>query len=110
MTVDGKVVPQVVVAKARKEALTSLRAFRVARSIAHGESWASSSLVSRVARPDDIDAEAVHLHGFRVTDPSGEEQAARDAVYEQAWRTMGPPRRFRTGPDGTMQEISLDSP
>ena len=49
MTVDGKVVPQVVVAKARREALTSLRAFRVARSNAHGESWRSSSLVSRVS-------------------------------------------------------------
>jgi hypothetical protein len=33
---------------------------------------------------DDIDAEVVHLHGFRVTDPSGEEQAAREAEYEQA--------------------------
>jgi len=35
-------------------------------------------------RPDDLDVEAVHLHGFRVTDPSGEEQAAREAEYEQA--------------------------
>jgi hypothetical protein len=23
--------------------------------------------------PDDVDAEAVHLHGFRVTDPSSDE-------------------------------------
>jgi len=59
--------------------------------------------------PDDIDAEAVHLHGFRATDPSGEEQAAREAMYEQARRTMGPPRLFRMGPDGTMQEVSFDS-
>ena len=35
-------------------------------------------------RSDDLDVEAVHLHGFRVTDPSGEEQAAREAEYEQA--------------------------
>lgn len=59
--------------------------------------------------PDDIDAEAVHLHGFRVTDPSGGEQAARDAVYEQARQAMGPPRSFRPGPDGTMQEVNFDS-
>jgi hypothetical protein len=60
-------------------------------------------------RPDDIDAEVVHLHGFRVTDPTGEEQAARDAMYEQARRTMGPPQRLRMGPGGTMQEVSFDS-
>lgn len=59
--------------------------------------------------PDDIDAEAVHLHGFRVSDPSGGEQAAREAMYEEARRTMGPPRLFRMGPDGTMQEVSFDS-
>lgn len=52
-------------------------------------------------RPDDIDAEAVHLHGFRVTDPSGEEQAAREAEYEQArgswvYRAVG---RHQTEPD-----------
>ena len=59
--------------------------------------------------PDDIDADAVHLHGFRVTAPSGAEQAARQARYAEARRTMGPPRRFRMGPDGTMHEVSLDS-
>ncbi|MFI5490675.1 DUF6928 family protein [Micromonospora echinaurantiaca] len=32
-------------------------------------------------KPDDIDTEAVHLHGFRVTDPSGREQTAREALY-----------------------------
>jgi hypothetical protein len=30
-------------------------------------------------------------------------------MYEQARRTMGPPRLFRMGPDGTMQEVSLDT-
>lgn len=58
---------------------------------------------------DDIDAEAVHLHGFRVTDPSGEEQAAREAAYAQARRAMRSPRRFRLGPDGAMHEVSLGS-
>jgi hypothetical protein len=58
---------------------------------------------------DDIDAETVHLHGFRVTDPSGEEQAAREALYAEALRAMGPPQRFRMGPDGTWHEVSIDS-
>ena len=56
--------------------------------------------------PDDIDPDDVHLHGFRVSDPSGEEQAARQAAYAEALRAMGPPRRYRMGPDGTMHEIS----
>ena len=34
-------------------------------------------------RPDDLDPEAVHLHGFRVVDPTGEEQAARRAFYAE---------------------------
>ncbi|TCN26345.1 hypothetical protein EV644_1631 [Kribbella orskensis] len=54
---------------------------------------------------DDIDVDTVHLHGFRVTDPSGAEQAAREAMYA-ASRSMDPPRMFRMGPDGTMHEIS----
>jgi hypothetical protein len=66
-------------------------------------------IVEGYPHPDDINAEAIHLHGFRVTDPSGEEQAAREAMYKQARRTMGPPRLFRMGPDGTMQEVSLDN-
>jgi hypothetical protein len=55
-------------------------------------------------QPDDIDPDTVHLHGFRVTDSSGREQAAREAMYA-AVRRMGPPRRLRMGPDGTWQEI-----
>jgi hypothetical protein len=58
--------------------------------------------------PNDVDAEAVHLHGFRVTDPTGQEQTAREAAYEEARRTMGPLRMFRIGPDGMRHEISLD--
>ncbi|MEH0971115.1 hypothetical protein V6U77_08240 [Micromonospora sp. CPCC 205546] len=59
--------------------------------------------------PGDIDADAVHLHGFRVTDPSGEEQLAREAAYAEALRSMGPPRMYRMGPDGTMHEVAPDS-
>ncbi|MFI7211576.1 DUF6928 family protein [Micromonospora maritima] len=57
---------------------------------------------------DDIDVDTVHMHEFLVADPSGEEQAAREAAYERATRDMGPPRMFRPGPDGAMQEISWD--
>ncbi|MFI7614995.1 DUF6928 family protein [Nonomuraea terrae] len=56
----------------------------------------------------DIDTTGVHLRGFRVTDPSGREQAEREAMYAEVRRTMGPPRTFRMGPDGTMQEVGLD--
>jgi hypothetical protein len=59
--------------------------------------------------PGDIDADAVHLHGFLVTDPSGEEQLAREAAYAEALRSMGPPRMYRMGPDGTMHEVTPDS-
>ncbi|GAA1288463.1 hypothetical protein Psi02_71280 [Planotetraspora silvatica] len=62
-----------------------------------------------VSAPDDIDTEAVHLYGFQVTDPSGREQAEREAMYAEALRTMEPPRMFQMGPDGTMQEVSFDS-
>ncbi|MBC6457493.1 hypothetical protein HKK72_06215 [Actinomadura sp. HBU206391] len=58
--------------------------------------------------PDDIDPAGVHLHGFRVTDPSGEDQAAREAAYAEARRSMGAPRLFQMGPDGTMQETAFE--
>jgi hypothetical protein len=41
-------------------------------------------IIEGVPGPDDINVEAVHLHEFRVADPSGTEQAARAAAYEQA--------------------------
>ncbi|WP_174535041.1 DUF6928 family protein [Micromonospora chalcea] len=56
--------------------------------------------------PDDVDPDDVHLHGFRVTDPSGGEQAAREAAYAEALQAMGPSRTYRMGPDGTMREVS----
>jgi hypothetical protein len=58
--------------------------------------------------PDDIDSSEIHLHGFGVTDPSGQEHAEREAASARARETMGPPRMFRLGPDGTMHEVSLD--
>jgi hypothetical protein len=54
--------------------------------------------------PDDIDADAVHVHGFHVSGPSGKEQAEREAGQGEALRKMGPPRTFRMGPDGKFHE------
>jgi hypothetical protein len=59
--------------------------------------------------PDDVDASDVPMLGFRVTDPTGEEQSVREAMYEEARQSMGPPRMFRMGPDGTMQEVGFDA-
>jgi hypothetical protein len=60
--------------------------------------------------PVDLDAQTIALHGFRVTDPTRQQQAQREAAYQQARERMGPPRRFRIGPDGMLQDVSLDTP
>ena len=49
-----------------------------------------------------IDPDAIRVHGFRVTDPTGAEQAARDAA--RAATPLGNRRTFRIGPDGTWYE------
>ncbi len=49
------------------------------------------------------------MHGFRVTDPTGGERAAREASYEEFLRNATH-RMFRMGPDGTMQEIDPHGP
>lgn len=59
--------------------------------------------------PNDVDPESVHLHGFRVADPTGQEQAARDARYEEARQNMGAPGIFQMGSDGTMHELDLNA-
>lgn len=58
---------------------------------------------------DDVEPFDVHLHGFRVTDPSGNEQATRAALYAKAREAMGQPRRYRIGPDGALREIDVNS-
>lgn len=60
--------------------------------------------------PGDIDLFGVHMHEFKVSDPTGREQAEREAAMRQAIAQMGPPRRFRMGPDGAMHEITPDNP
>ncbi|MGI5146820.1 DUF6928 family protein [Plantactinospora sp. CA-294935] len=57
---------------------------------------------------DDIDPFDVHLHGFRVADPTGREQAERAARMEQVLQRMTPPRRYRMMPDGTLRELGDD--
>ncbi|GIF97561.1 DUF6928 family protein [Catellatospora citrea] len=58
--------------------------------------------------PGDVDVTDVHMHSFRVTDPTGAEQAAREAEYARIRAAMGPPRLFRVGPDGRLHEVGLD--
>jgi hypothetical protein len=59
-------------------------------------------------QPDDVDADKVRLHGFRVADPTGREQEQREAHMREVLSRMGQPRRYRMSPDGTMQEVSRD--
>lgn len=66
-------------------------------------------IIEGLPAPDDIDADRVHLHGFRVADPTGAEQAARRAALEEFVRHTGPPRRYTFNPDGTMTEIQPDA-
>jgi hypothetical protein len=54
--------------------------------------------------PEDVDSTTIPLHGFRVSDPSGREQAERAAMYEQAWQAFRRQRSFRMGSDGKTHE------
>ncbi|GAA2502405.1 DUF6928 family protein [Winogradskya humida] len=47
--------------------------------------------------PDDVDPFDVPVHGFRVEDPTGEEQAAREAQFVAWMEAAGPPRTVRWG-------------
>jgi len=55
--------------------------------------------------PDDVDAGQIAMLGYRVTDPTGAEQAAREAALLEFLQRVGPPRRYRMGPDGSLVEI-----
>jgi hypothetical protein len=59
---------------------------------------------------EDIDADTVSLYKFRVTDPTGAEQTARAAQYGDLPPRMGPPQRFRYGPDGKLSKITDVNP
>lgn len=59
-------------------------------------------------RDDAVDIASVHMHGFSVTDPTGVEQAEREAFYQQFSQSMEPPRFYEVGPDGSMREVALE--
>ncbi|MFE5400537.1 DUF6928 family protein [Streptomyces sp. NPDC056580] len=54
--------------------------------------------------PDDIDADDIHLHGFRVRDPHDPDPAEQQAALQRAMEAMGPPRFFTMSPDGSLIE------
>jgi hypothetical protein len=62
-------------------------------------------IVEGLPDPGDLDPYEVPLRGFRVADPTGREQAEREATMKQLLQQMGPPRRYQLMPDGTLQEI-----
>jgi hypothetical protein len=53
---------------------------------------------------DDVDVFGLHLHGFRLTDPSGREQAEREALAAIVPRMRL--RRFQYGPGGRLHEMT----
>ncbi|WP_051942788.1 DUF6928 family protein [Streptacidiphilus rugosus] len=52
--------------------------------------------------PDDVDADAVPLHGFAVRDPDAPDPAVQEAAIRAAVAAMPPPRIYTLGPDGTL--------
>jgi hypothetical protein len=54
--------------------------------------------------PDDVDAGQIAMLGYRVTDPTGAEQAAREAALRELMQTHRR-RQYRIGPDGSLVEI-----
>ncbi|MFI6880783.1 DUF6928 family protein [Streptomyces sp. NPDC050400] len=55
-------------------------------------------------QPDDVDAEAIELYGFRVRDPRGPDPAEQEAALRRAVEAMQPPRVYALGPDGSLVE------
>jgi hypothetical protein len=54
--------------------------------------------------PDDVDAGQISMLGYRITDPAGTEQAAREAALREFLQHHRR-RRYRVGPDGSLTEI-----
>lgn len=55
--------------------------------------------------PEGMDPDQVALQGFRLSDPDGPTPEEKEAAVRAVVSRMGPPRMFRTGPDGAMVEI-----
>ncbi|KPI22806.1 hypothetical protein OV320_1263 [Actinobacteria bacterium OV320] len=51
---------------------------------------------------DDVDADQIRLHGFRVRDPQGPGPVKQEAELKCAGEAMGPPRFYTFGPDGLL--------
>ncbi len=56
-------------------------------------------------QPGDLDPFDVELRGFRVADPSGREQADREAAMSEVLQRMQPPRQYRFEADGSLREL-----
>jgi hypothetical protein len=54
--------------------------------------------------PGDVDAGQIAMLGYRVTDPTGAEQAAREAALRE-FLQRARRRRYRMGSDGSLVEI-----
>jgi Family of unknown function (DUF6928) len=54
--------------------------------------------------PDDVNAAQISMLGYRVTDPTGAEQAALEAALREFMRQTSR-RRYRIGPAGSLEEI-----
>ncbi|WP_046726960.1 DUF6928 family protein [Streptomyces humi] len=54
--------------------------------------------------PDDVDADAIELHGFHTRDPHGPDLAKRQAELRVAVDAMAPPRVCTLGTDGSLIE------
>ncbi|WP_217545641.1 hypothetical protein [Streptomyces sp. GbtcB6] len=52
--------------------------------------------------PDDIDADAIELYGFRARDPHGSDLARQEAEMRRAVGAMASPRFYTLGPDGSL--------
>lgn len=57
--------------------------------------------------PDDVDAGQITMLGYRVTDPAGTEQAAREAALQEFMQTHRR-RRYRMGPEGSLIDIDWE--
>lgn len=53
---------------------------------------------------EDVEADAVDLHGFLVRDPNAPDPAEKEAALRAAVAAMGPPRAYLLGADGTLVE------
>jgi hypothetical protein len=54
--------------------------------------------------PDDVDADAIELHGFHATDLHGPDLAEQEAELRRAVEAVAPARVYTLGPDGSLIE------